>query len=230
MFWDESRSTYVDHVKNGVQQKAMSQLAGALAILAGIAREERWPRIIEAITNQDTLVVASWTGNPDGEYGMEKIAKQMQGIYEPDWDVENQVVIAQPFMSYVVHDAVAKAGMADLLTKLHKRWLEFLTGGYDTIGECWGWGTHVHGWSCAPTRDMMFYVLGVMPADPGYASARIAPRLGSLQWAKGSVPTSHGLIHISVNGDAVEIDSPVPVTLEMPNKPAQHLPAGKHNV
>lgn len=230
MFWDESRGTYVDHVKNGVPQKAVSQLAGALAILAGIAPQDRWSRIIDAITNEDTLVVTSWTGNPDGEYGMEKIQKQMMGIYEPDWDVEKQVVIAQPFMSYVVHDAVVKAEAADRLPQMHKRWLQFLNGGYDTIGECWGWGTHVHGWSCAPTRDMMFYVLGVTPAEPGYSVARIAPRLGKLQWAKGSVPTPHGLIHVSVNGNAVEIDSPIPVVLEMLNTPAQHLPAGKHSV
>ena len=50
--------------------------------------------------------------------------------------------------------------------------------GYDTIGECWGWGTHVHGWSCTPTRDMIFYTLGVTPAEPGYTRARIAPRRG----------------------------------------------------
>jgi hypothetical protein len=230
MFWDEARGTYVDHVKGGVQQKEVSQLAGALAILAGIAPPARWPRIIDAITDESTLVVASWTGDPNNPYAMDKMMKQFQGIYTPEWDVEKQVVIAQPFMSYVVHDAVAKAGAAGRLPQLHKRWLQFLVDGYDTIGECWGWGTHVHGWSCAPTRDLIFYTLGVTPAEPGYASARIAPRLGGLQWAKGSVPTPHGLIHVSVKGDAVEIDSPVPVVLEMPNTPAQHLPAGKHNM
>ena len=192
--------------------------------------QERWSRIIDAITDESTLVVASWTGDPDKPYAMDKMMKQFQGIYEPDWDVEKQVVIAQPFMSYAVHDAVAKAGMAERLQQLHKRWLQFLKDGYDTIGECWGWGTHVHGWSCAPTRDMVFYVLGVTPAEPGYASARIAPHLGALQWAKGSVPTPHGLIHVSVKGAVVEFDSPVPVVLELPNQPAQCFPAGKHSV
>ncbi len=230
MFWDESRGTYVDHVKDGVQQKPVSQLAGALAILAGIAPQNRWSRIIDAITDESALVVASWTGDPNNPYATEKMMRQFQGIYTPDWDVEKQVVIAQPFMSYVVHDAVVKAGKAERLPQLHKRWLQFLQDGYDTIGECWGWGTHVHGWSCAPTRDMMFYVLGVTPAEPGYAVARIAPRLGRLEWARGSVPTPYGLIRVSVQGDAVEIDSPVPVVLEMPNKAAQQLPAGKHNM
>ncbi len=41
---------------------------------------------------------------------------------------------------------------------------------------------------------MVFYTLGVTPAEPGYATARVAPSLGSLQWARGSVSTPHGLI------------------------------------
>ena len=129
---------------------------------------------------------------------MEKMRKQCMGIYEPDWDVENQIVMAEPFMSYIVHDAVAKAGKADILPDLYRRWSEFLVSGYDTIGECWGWGTHVHGWSCTPTKDMIFYTLGVTPAEPGYTVAHIAPRLGSLKWAKGKVPTPHGLISARV--------------------------------
>jgi hypothetical protein len=31
--------------------------------------------------------------------------------------------------------------------------------GYDTFWERWDSGTHVHGWSCTPTRDMIFYGL-----------------------------------------------------------------------
>lgn len=227
MFWDEARSVYVDHVKDGVQQKAVSQLAGALAICAGVAPRERWQRIIAAITDPDRLVVRSWTGGA-GEYSMEKLMKQFQGVYEPDWDVERQIVIAQPFMSYVVHDAVAMAGMAGRLPQLHKRWLQFLTDGYDTIGECWGWGTHVHGWSCAPTRDLIFYVLGITPAEPGYTTACIAPRLGPLAWAKGSVPTPHGLIRVEVDGQHVRVYSPVPVILDLQGWPERRLPAGRH--
>jgi alpha-L-rhamnosidase len=101
-------------------------------------------------------VVRSWIGGNQGEYSQEKTQKQIQGIYEIDWDAEREIVLAEPFMSYAVHDAVAQAGKADRLPDLYPRWSEFLVDGYDTIGECWGWGTHVHGWSCTPTRDMIF--------------------------------------------------------------------------
>ncbi len=229
-FWDEGRGSYVDHIVGGVRRPEMSQLGGALAIVSGLAPQERWSRIIDAITDPDRLVARSWTGGEDGDYSEEKIQKQMRGIYEIDWDAENEVVMAEPFMSYVVHDAVARAGKADLLPVLYRRWAQFLVDGYDTIGECWGWGTHVHGWSCTPTKDMIFYTLGVTPAEPGYTLARVAPRLGSLQWAKGKAPTPHGLIAVRATADIVSIDSPVPVILDLEGHAPQTLPAGHHEI
>jgi len=153
-----------------------------------------------------------------------------EGRYDVDWDVERQIVLAQPFMSYVVHDAVALADRAERLPDLYRRWSQFLVDGYDTIGECWDYGTHVHGWSCTPTRDMVFYTLGVTPNEPGYAVARIAPRLGPLAWARGSVPTPHGLITVEARRDGVTIESPVPVLLELEGQPARRLEAGRHRV
>lgn len=230
VFWDPERGSYVDHVKQGVPQKEMSQLAGALAICAGLAPQERWLRIIDAITDPDRLVVRSWTGGVDGSYSMEKMMKQFQGIYEIDWDAGREVVLAEPFMSYTVHDAVALAGLAGRLPDLYRRWSQFLVDGYDTIGECWGWGTHVHGWSCTPTRDMIFYTLGVTPAEAGYAAAHVAPRLGPLAWARGTVPTPHGLIAVHATAETVTVDSPVPVTLDLPGQEPRSLPAGRHQV
>jgi alpha-L-rhamnosidase len=230
IFWDEKRGTYVDHVVDGVQQAPISQVAGALAVVSGLAPRERWARVMETVTDPSRLVVRSWTGGEDGEYSMEKMRKQFMGIYEADWDTEHEIVIGEPFISYLVHDAVAVAGLASKLPALHRRWSQFLTGGYDTIGECWGWGTHVHGWSCTPTRDMIFYTLGVAPAEPGYTTARIAPRLGPLEWAKGKVPTPHGLIEVDVAGEQVVVDSPVPFILELESQPAQTLPSGRHEV
>jgi len=230
MFWDETRGAYVDHIVNGVQQAPISQVAGALAVVSGLAPRGRWARIMETVTDPDRLVVRSWTGGGEGEYSMEKMQKQFMGIYEADWDTEREIVIGEPFISYLVHDAVAQAGLANKLPELYRRWSQFLQGGYDTIGECWGWGTHVHGWSSTPTKDMVFYTLGVTPAEPGYTTARVAPRLGPLDWAKGKVPTPYGLIEVRVTGEQVAIDSPVPVILDLEGQASQTLSAGQHVV
>ncbi len=223
VFWDEARGVYVDYAKDGVQQRPVNQIASALAIVSGLAPQLRHRRIIEAITDPDKLVISSWMPNFSPapltpEQAGARMGNIARGIRVPDWDVENKIVIAEPFMSYVVHDAVAQVGMADKLPDLYKRWLGFLKDGFDTFGEAWGAGTHVHGWSATPSRDMAFYTLGVTPAEPGFAVARIAPRLGPLDWAEGTVPTPHGLIRVRAERDRLTVDSPVPVIIDLPNQ------------
>ena len=51
VFWDEARSSYVDHIVDGERRPEMSQLAGASAIISGLAPEARWGRIIDTITD-----------------------------------------------------------------------------------------------------------------------------------------------------------------------------------
>ena len=140
-FWDPTRGSYVDHILAGQQMPAMSQAAGAVAIVSGITPQERWARIADVITDSSRLVIRSWIGGADGGYDMTKIVEHSQGIYRIDWDVDREIVLAEPFFSYLVHDAVAAAGRADRLPDMLRRWSVFLHDGYDTFGECWGWGT-----------------------------------------------------------------------------------------
>ncbi len=41
-FWDRYRGSYVDHIVGGERQLAMSQAAGAVAIVSGLAPHDRW--------------------------------------------------------------------------------------------------------------------------------------------------------------------------------------------
>jgi alpha-L-rhamnosidase len=217
-FWDESRGTYVDHIlpapdgSGAKRMPAASQAAGATAIVSGLAPRERWSRIIDVITDADALVVRSWIGGNDGGYDLQKMIEQSEGIQRIDWDVDREIVLAEPFYSYVVHDAVAAAGRGGDLVTLLRRWSVFLADGYDTFGECWGWGTPVHGWSSTPTRDLVSYVLGVTPDEPGYTRVRVAPAPGPLTELEGAVPTPFGLVTVRIARGEVSIDSPVPVT------------------
>jgi hypothetical protein len=220
VFWNEGRGAYVDHIVDGAQGPEISQIAGAAAIVSGLAPQERWGRIIETITDPAKLVIYTFQMG-GGPFGRDR---------KPGWDAQTQILRAEPFMSYLVHDAVALAGKADQLVAIYADWAQFLTGGYDTIGEDWRHGTHVHGWSCTPTKDMIFYTLGVTPAESGYTVARVAPRLGSLAWAAGKVPTPHGRLSVRAEPGRVEIDSPVPVIVDLPGQASRTLPAGKHVV
>jgi alpha-L-rhamnosidase len=227
-FWDSNRGVYLDHIVDNQRQSAASQIAQASAIISGLAPQERWSGLVDVMTDSKRLVVRSWVGSETGGYDHERFTEQMRGLPPVDWDIEQEMVIAEPFFSYAVHDAVACAGRAELLIDLVRRWEQFLVDGYDTFGECWGWGTPVHGWSSTPTRDLIWYILGITPAEPGYGRVRVAPRLGRLREAAGAAPTPHGYVEVRVAGSEVEIDSPVPIIVVHADGTETELAAGQH--
>jgi hypothetical protein len=53
-----------------------------------------------------------------------------------------------------------------------------------------------HGWAAGPTAWLTEHVLGLSPATPGFARLTVAPHLGDLQWARGTLPTPKGLITV----------------------------------
>lgn len=124
LFWDEERGVYVDHAVDGGAQPPVNQLASALAVVSGLAPVDRHARIVAAITDPARLVVRSWmfpgAGASPGEAGL-RFRRMITGGLGPDWDVEREIVLSEPFMAYVVHDAVAAMGRQDLLPGLLRR-------------------------------------------------------------------------------------------------------------
>lgn len=59
---------------------------------------------------------------------------------------------------------------------------------------------------------------------------RIEPRLGRLSWAKGVVPSPHGLIEVEVTPDVLTFTSPVPAIVAFAGRASIELPAGHHKV
>ena len=213
VFWDDERGVYIDHIVGGVPQRAAAQHPGATAIVAGLVPAERIERVIAGISRRDRLVRHSFVMDPvrvDGD--LSGYQYMVTGYPEPVWDAENQMIEAQPFYLYVVHDAYALAGRADLILESCRTWKAFLDNGESSWPECWIGGTRCHGWSSTPSRDLIQHVLGIQPADAGFTSVRVAPKLGDLEWAKATVPSPFGFITVEAHADGrVEIESPIPV-------------------
>ena len=216
-FWDPRRQVYVDSVVRDSQQPMVSQHGQSAAIVGRLAPRERWDRLVQVITDEENLVHAAFA-RADGpsDPGTET---ELGGVYlyqghpEPWWDTERQVVRAQPFFRYVVHDALAAAGRADLLSDLLLDWEDLLTRCATSFGETWYGGTRCHGWSSTPTRDVVQHVLGVVPDEPGFASARIEPSLGRLTWVEASCPTPSGRLSLRVDTNGIDVSTPIPATV-----------------
>lgn len=113
-FWDADRNLYVDQIVQGTRNPACNQISTALAIVAGLCPQESIaPAATAMMTN---LTEKSWLFGPvDPSDPGARFRSMITSQFQPDWDVATQVVSAQPFMSYVVHDALAIAGQGEAL-------------------------------------------------------------------------------------------------------------------
>jgi hypothetical protein len=228
--WDERRGRYVDSYVAGERLPMVSQHTQAAALVGGLVPRERMARVVDAITDEAQLVHAIFDkpdgpAEPNSEIGIGAYTRRGP-VPRPWWDVERQVVRAQPFFRYVVHDALAAAGRADLIPQQLLDWDRWALKRCPTSWtECWAGGTVSHGWSSTPTRDLVQRVLGITPAEPGFAVASIEPVLGYLSWARGVAPSPAGPITVDVRADSIAVESPIPLVCG-----GRTLPAGSHKI
>ena len=180
------------------------------------ARRSGWPGSSRCSPTRPDLVHAAFS-HPDGPalpnsgWAVGGALLRIGHPETPWWDAGREVVRAQPFFRYVVHDALVAAGRADLIPAQCRDWAWALERSATSLTETWYGGTVSHGWSSTPTRDLVQRVLGVTPAEPGFARRRrSSPSLGDLEWAAGAVPTPAGLLHVEVRDGTLAVDSPIP--------------------
>ncbi|MEM9515674.1 MAG: alpha-L-rhamnosidase C-terminal domain-containing protein [Actinomycetota bacterium] len=231
--WDPLRQRYIDSIvgadvgAEGERQTA-SEHAQAAAIVGGLVPDERLARLVDVLEQPEGRVWATFSepsgpAPPNSEIAVGG-AYLRTGTPEPWWDVEG-LVVAQPFFSYVVHDALVAAGRGDLIVNRCRRWDVALERCATSWTETWFGGTYSHGWSSTPTRDLVQRVLGVTPAEPGFGTAAVEPRLGDLAWAEGTVPTPHGPIEVRAEPGELAVHSPIPIVVA-----GTPYAAGRHSI
>jgi hypothetical protein len=233
LFWDPAREVYVDAAIGRERLRPVSQHALATPIAAGLVPPDRTARVIEALLDGTRHVHATWSRAYGDARKPGPNERGVGGPYlvlgppPPWWDVEHEIVVAQPFYAYVLHDALAAAGREDLIPAQCRRWEALLARCATSWSETWFGGTVSHGWGSTPTRDLLVRTLGVGPAEPGFGRARVAPRLGPLARARGAVPTPHGLLRVAIDAERLEVESPVPFDLDCDGR-VEALDAGRH--
>lgn len=69
-----------------------------------------------------------------------------------------------------------------------------------------------HGWSAGPTAWLTEEVLGIQPTGAGYSTVNLRPDLLDLDWARGAVPTPHGLLKL----EARKMGTTTSITVDLP--------------
>jgi hypothetical protein len=99
------------------------------------------------------------------------------------------------FYQFYLARALEHAGMADYYCDLLQRWRNMLALGLTTTPEYSDPSrSDTHAWSAHPAYDFPTIVAGIRPGSPGFATVRIEPSLGKLQWVEASMPHPKGMI------------------------------------
>lgn len=216
--WDGRRHAYVDSIGTRGKSRRVSQQTNIAALLAGIVPRERLTELIErtvdpAHRGERTVITLrrALTNTATGTGAAPPLPPPVAQNDPPaDFDDDRDVVAAQPFYYHFMQEALFKHGRRDLVVKNLLRWDPELEHG--TFREHWdavpGRTSRAHAWAASPTYALTAYVLGVRPAQPGYASAVIDPYLGPLTHASGRVPTPRGWIEVRVDAEQVEVSAP----------------------
>ncbi|HYK65949.1 MAG TPA: alpha-L-rhamnosidase C-terminal domain-containing protein [Patescibacteria group bacterium] len=201
LLWDEAAGVYVDAADRDGARRRVSQQTNAIAIVSGCAPKSRWSRMLDYVLDDSRIVITPTISDNMAAYRKQR----MDPADHMKFDVEHDVVAAQPFFSHLVHDAIVRAGRRDLIPARCMKWWPQIERGDTAFEEYWdarsGTGSRCHAWSATPTYDLTTWVLGVRPAAPGYSRAEIAPRFGLLEHLEGRVPTPHGLIEVKLDRD-----------------------------
>jgi hypothetical protein len=119
------------------------------------------------------------------------------------------------YFDHYLFDALQHIGRTDVLLERLDLWYGLLDRGLRTViehpeptrSDCHAWGAH-------PLYHYVATLLGVRPTAPGMTAVTVAPQLGGLEWARGSVPTPHGPLDVrAVAGQAPEVSAPPEITV-----------------
>jgi hypothetical protein len=183
--YDARRGVFVDSVDtaSGRQDLRVSQQANAMAILSGVAERVQWDRIVERITDDARL---------------RHTACPPVAIRDDPFDAETDVVRANTYFSHFLYAALGRAGRFELaLEQMRRLYGPMLATGTETLWESFEpVASLCHAFSATAVYQLSAFVLGVTPAEPGFARAIIAPQFADLRWARGAYPTPHGPIRV----------------------------------
>jgi len=125
------------------------------------------------------------------------------------------------------YEALEKVGREDEIIKsIYESYLPMLEAGATTVWEVFSSSqfkpagfltrSHCHAWSSAPLYFLNRIILGIKQTEPGGRAFEISPRLNGLKWAKGTIATINGPIHVAWEIDSeilkVKISAPKDVT------------------
>lgn len=126
---------------------------------------------------------------------MRKVLAASSGIAGNDLP---KMTPASFFYEFYLARALDHTGMAESYSDLLEPWRKMLAIGLTTTPEQADPSrSDTHAWSAHPAYDLPTIMAGIRPGSQGFATVRIEPSLGKLEWVEASMPHPKGMISAS---------------------------------
>ncbi len=109
----------------------------------------------------------------------------------------NEKKLIQPTMyfRFYLTQALKKTGLANSYLETLGLWDQMVNNGLTTFAENPDpTRSDCHAWSASPNYDLLATVAGIRPAEPGFKTIKMEPAPGKLNYIKGQMPHSKGMI------------------------------------
>jgi hypothetical protein len=209
--WDDERQGYVDTVRDEWAYRRYLEFAATKGWTPWTWEQFQACRRVSEQTN----IAALYCGcvPPERRAAVLRIARRVElgrfvggspagrtvGAPSEKEAPDGIVALGTLYFLFFALDVLFEAGEGRAAIEvMHREWGLMAALGFRTCPESHGWArSAAHGWSAAPAAYLPMRVLGIRPIEPGYRTFVVAPCPGDLAWARGSVATPHGPIHVS---------------------------------
>lgn len=124
----------------------------------------------------------------------ERLPRVIEGLFADD-----ELARTTIYFSHYLFETCVAVGRLDRMFDRLKLWFELKGLGFKTTlespepsrSDCHAWGAH-------PMFHYYASILGIRPGSAGFATVKIRPQLGPLEWAKGSMFHPLGMIEVNV--------------------------------
>ena len=112
---------------------------------------------------------------------------------------DDSLIEATVYFRFYVDEALVQTGLGDRYPQRLDLWREMIRMGLTTTPESpEPTRSDSHAWASHPNYHLLASVLGIRPASPGFRTVRIAPELGVMTRASGTVPHPAGPISVDL--------------------------------
>lgn len=185
-FWNEELQAYATNWGEGWNNPVAAEdnthlvddRVNALAVVAGLVPEERYPALRLVFMGSDTQPAYE-----NASIYMEKYV--LDALCQMGYSEEAMERMVKRYLP-IVNDKTSST--------LPELWHEGGVSDYANYE-----GTKNHGWSGGPLTMLSRYVGGIEPTEPGYAAWRVLPQLGHFEKISLAVPAEIGTIAMTLS-------------------------------